>query len=66
MLQKTRKPRVIPLKHGTLTIIKQPDLETQSKLSSSTHPTDSDDVFLAGNKKAMPEQAKIKLKWKTI
>ncbi|CDW78050.1 ef hand domain containing protein [Stylonychia lemnae] len=65
MMQKTKKPRAVPLRQGTLTIINQAAIDAKIKRNHQQEDTEQD-IFLAGNKKQMPEQAKIKLKWKTI
>ena len=49
-----------------MTLIKAPDLVYNKHTPKGMKNNTNDDVYLAGNKKSMPEQAKIKLKWKTI
>ncbi len=56
-----RKPKPFPIKHGTMTLLKSNDLVT-NVITQST----GDDPYAASSKKNMPEQAKLKLKWKTI
>eukprot|EP00347_Sterkiella_histriomuscorum_P010425 403376350 len=71
LMQKAKKARARPLRNGTLTIINQAAIDMKAQQQGlKNHQSESgggdNDVYLAGNKKAMPEQAKIKLKWKTI
>jgi len=52
------KPKPYPIKHGTMTLLKSNDLVMGNSQKS--------EGMSQGNKKNMPEQAILKLKWKTI
>jgi len=60
-----RKPKPFPIKHGTMTLLKSNDLLSNA-IEQKEMSEMNQESYNPTNKKNMPEQAKIKLKWKTI